>query len=220
MADRLEMLEDLGRGLGAAPVRALPAEEVRRRGDRLRLRRTALQALAAAAAVAVAVTGGVLTVDRPVASTGPTTGPSSATPASPATEHVLGHDGYRSLRLGMDADQVLATGDGAVAHVPTAGCAGIRLTDHAPRPHRVDGYLSARYGLVAVYARPDMATPEGIRPGSSFAQVEKAYPEGHLSADGYWIVPLGRGRAYEFGIEAHHRVGEMAVMRLRQDCFN
>ncbi|HET8602845.1 MAG TPA: hypothetical protein VFM09_02885 [Marmoricola sp.] len=220
MTDPLSLLETLGKDLAAGPPHPWPPDQVRRRGDRLRHRRTALQALGAAAALAVAVTGGVMLTGQP--SRPQPTAPVITHPGRPhhAGRHVLGPDGYRGLRLGMDAAQVRATGDATVPRVPASGCAGIRLTDRPRRPHRVDGYLSARYGLVAVYARSDMATPEGIHPGSTFAQVRKAYPDGKLSVDGYWIVPLGHGTAYEFGIGGHHAVGEMAVMRLRQDCFN
>lgn len=61
MDDRLESLKQLA----DAPVRPLPAEEVRRRGNRLRVRRTAFQAVGAAAAVAVVVTGGVVVTGSP-----------------------------------------------------------------------------------------------------------------------------------------------------------
>jgi hypothetical protein len=56
MSDPLEPLKHVDEVSGPAP---LPAAEVRRRGDRMRRRRTTLRALGAACAVAVVVTGGV-----------------------------------------------------------------------------------------------------------------------------------------------------------------
>lgn len=79
MADRLEALKQLA----DAPVRPLPADEVRRRGDRLRVRRTALQALGAAAAVAVVVTGGVLATGSPESAPPPITRHTHAPAPSP-----------------------------------------------------------------------------------------------------------------------------------------
>lgn len=59
MSDLFEPL----RGLAEEPARPLPPDEVRRRGDGLRRRRTALQSLAAACAVAVVATGAAVAVD-------------------------------------------------------------------------------------------------------------------------------------------------------------
>jgi hypothetical protein len=57
MRDPLDELRNLA---GDLTPRPLPAEEVRRRGDRMRRRRTFTQAVGAAAAVAVVASGGVL----------------------------------------------------------------------------------------------------------------------------------------------------------------
>ncbi|MGZ8737379.1 MAG: hypothetical protein ACXWW7_09475, partial [Nocardioides sp.] len=56
MSDPFETLKHLDEG-AAGPV--LPASEVRRRGDRMRRRRTTVRALGAACAVAVITTGGI-----------------------------------------------------------------------------------------------------------------------------------------------------------------
>ncbi|MGN6577842.1 MAG: hypothetical protein ACTHKG_19385 [Nocardioides sp.] len=67
---------------------ALPAAEVRRRGDRLRRRRTTLRALGAACAVAVVVTGGVaLGNGRPDASPPP---PAASGTGDPTPDWTLG----------------------------------------------------------------------------------------------------------------------------------
>jgi hypothetical protein len=85
MRDPLDELKNLTAGT-AGPT--LPAAEVRRRGDRMRRRRTATQALGAAAAVAVIASGGALaagvtsTAPRPVDPAAPT---SSADPSPSPT---------------------------------------------------------------------------------------------------------------------------------------
>ncbi|HEX6248939.1 MAG TPA: hypothetical protein VFZ64_13795 [Nocardioidaceae bacterium] len=85
MRDPFEELKNLN---VAGP--ALPAHEVRRRGDRMRRRRTALQAVGAAAAVAVIASGGAMMTGS-LTSTTPPAGPATPTPvetpsSSPAPE--------------------------------------------------------------------------------------------------------------------------------------
>lgn len=236
MTDPIDLLERLDAG------RTPPAvEDVRRRGTQIRRRRTTALTLVVAAAVAVVATGSVLALGRPQAGDAPITTPTSspsalptsgstATPAPPAgSAGVLGPDGYRDLRLGMTLAQARATGDFALVGVPdgsvTTGCAGFRFAGRPPAQGQgpgditVDGYYSARRGLAAIFARPGMATPEGIGLGSTWAEVRKAYPHGRFNADHYWIVSTGAGTAYEFGIDHTHTVHEMDVMRTDQDCL-
>ncbi len=85
MADPFEALEHLDQMPGGP---ALPAAEVRRRGDRLRRRRATLRALGAACAVAVVVTGGVALGDgRPDASPAP---PVTSRTGDPTPDWTLG----------------------------------------------------------------------------------------------------------------------------------
>ena len=239
MTDPIDLLERLDSGRTPPP-----AEGVRRRGTQIRRRRTTLLTLAAAAAVAVVATGSAIALDRPDATTMPITSPTnapsalptpppaapSATPTPPAGDQdVLGPDGYRGLRLGMTLEQAKATGDLKLVDAPrgglAAGCAGFRFTGQPAAPGQgvveagVDGYYSAAHGLAAIFARPGMSTPEGIRLGSTWAQVHRAYPDGRFNGDHYWIVSTGPGTAYEFGIDSTHTVHEMDVMRTDQDCF-
>src|SRR6476659_78805 len=81
MSDLFDPLRDMTR----EPASSLPATEVRRRGDRQRRRRTAVQVIGGAAAVAVVAFGALTVADRspstsrevPPASQGP-----SPTPAA------------------------------------------------------------------------------------------------------------------------------------------
>lgn len=74
MSDPLDELRNLG---GAAAPGRLDPVEVRRRGDRMRLRRTVLQAVTAAAAVAVIASGGAVVAGN-LTSTGPQPAPAPA----------------------------------------------------------------------------------------------------------------------------------------------
>ncbi|HET8716793.1 MAG TPA: hypothetical protein VFM50_03495 [Nocardioidaceae bacterium] len=87
--DPFERLRALRRDTAAAHP-ALPASEVRRRGDRLRRRRHRLQAVGAGAAIVLAVSGGLLAGQQvltgapvPPSSPAPAAPPSSEAPASP-----------------------------------------------------------------------------------------------------------------------------------------
>lgn len=77
MRDPLEELRNLS---AAGP--ALPAEEVRRRGDRMRRRRTALQAVGAAVAVAAIASGGAAMTGSLTSST-PPAGPAAPSQSAP-----------------------------------------------------------------------------------------------------------------------------------------
>lgn len=76
MRDPFEEMRKLSAGLSVDP---LPAAEVRRRGDRMRRRRTAFSAVGAAAAVAVIASGGLF-VSHGLTSTTPQPGPATRTP--------------------------------------------------------------------------------------------------------------------------------------------
>ena len=87
MRDPLDELKNFTAG---TPGSSLPAAEVRRRGDHMRRRRTALQALGATAAVAVIASGGALaagvtsTGPRPLGPAAPTTSASPSPTTSPS----------------------------------------------------------------------------------------------------------------------------------------
>lgn len=140
----------------------------------------------------------------------------SSDPDSPGAR-VLTHDGYGSLRLGMSREEASATGDLEVTGSGGGACAGFTLTDHPARKDQVDGFVSRRHGLVAVFARPDMATLEGTRLGDTRQQVRGAYG-GPVTTEPFVTVPLSDGTSYVFGFDRDRLVS--IVLRLDgQDCY-
>lgn len=113
--DDLKGLEGLSRP-------SLPAEEVRRRGDRLRRRRTALQAVGAAAAVAVIASGGMLATGGDPG-TGPDIGPAerTGTPAPSPTAEAAEHPWITSLPDGFPLDWALPEPGGDVPELAADG---------------------------------------------------------------------------------------------------
>lgn len=107
MRDPLDELKNVTAGTSGP---SLPAAEVRRRGDRMRRRRTAVQALGAAAAVAVIASGGALaagvtsSAPRPVDPAAPTTSASpSPTETTPAVASEIPED--FPVARGIDAPE-------------------------------------------------------------------------------------------------------------------
>lgn len=135
----------------------------------------------------------------------------------------LGPAGYRKLRMGMTRAQVRHTHQASVGRF-RGGCAPLRLKAHPPARHTVSGYVSARYGLVAVFATGPMHTPEGIRLGSTRRQVRAAYPHLVKAVDATLATVKGhRALAYEFLFQGRGKKAEvvgLALIRKRQDCFN
>lgn len=161
--------------------------------------------------------------------------PADATPvaASTGTDPAAGSleltpKGYGALELGMTAAEAEATGIAQHVRPPAApGCGTFDLGAH--RADQTDGYVSPTYGVVAIFARGTIATPEGIRLGSTLGQVKATYPTGHLDDNGYWVVrpPAYDDRHYEFGaqpdgtisVEPEDTISEMALVSDDQDCF-
>lgn len=144
----------------------------------------------------------------------------SADAGTAATHHarVLGHDGAGAIHLGDSARQARRVG----AHVtpgPSEGCRGVTLPGRTTRSNRTDAYLAPKLGIVAIFARPDMRTPEGIRLGSTLREVKTAYPDVSRAGNGYRDVSLGGHRFYEMGFDRRHRVVELLLLDDRQPCF-
>lgn len=177
-----------------------------------------------AAAVLVALGATAPNVATGLTAEAVTSAPSAATSTaiSTATAHharVLGHHGVGALKLGDSAREARAAG----AHLqgrPKVGCRGVDLPARSSRPHRVDGYLMPKTGVVALFARPDMRTPEGVRFGSTLRAVKKAYPDLSKNDDGFRTVDLGGHLRYEFGIGQDRVVGSIAIVDDRQLCFD
>ncbi|GAA1648983.1 hypothetical protein ACFQY4_04325 [Catellatospora bangladeshensis] len=158
--------------------------------------------------------------------------PSPSAPASPSpsappsrqstARYTLGPKGYGPLRLDMTGAQARATGM-TTAIPAVADCnaevylRGTRYPESFGYPGRVwfDG------GRVAViWATPGMSTPEGIRIGSSLAELRRAYPEwepvsgeaeGHGPAavrgnsDARYRIDVRDGKVVSLSLGSRHR---------------
>ncbi len=127
------------------------------------------------------------------------------------------------LRLGMNRQQILDTGAASVvrasAHEWPEGCWIVfyrtRRVGLVPHDH-IFGIMSRRQGLEQVYATDRMITPEGIRVGSTIAEVRSAYHRPRLRV-GYSItLPAARGLVYR--IQLTRRVTSMSLERRSLDC--
>jgi hypothetical protein len=123
------------------------------------------------------------------------------TPPAPV---VLGPRGIGALRLGMNGDQVNATGEATARQGSEhdgwrPGCLILTLNHES---NGYDGRVSADQGLEQIRATPSMRTPGGIGIGSSRAALAAAYPR-HASrpgADAY-TIPTGRGSVYRIHLD-------------------
>jgi hypothetical protein len=103
--------------------------------------------------------------------------PQSGTPKTDApksTVLVLGPTSLGKLKIGMLPKAATATGE-IDAPVPAQGCGSAALKSANSDDVKVT--YSADRGLVAIPAYGRIATPEGIRIGSSVAQLKAAYPD-------------------------------------------
>jgi hypothetical protein len=109
-----------------------------------------------------------------------TSEPSSATSTPPSNGSpktstlVLGPTGLGKLKIGMLPKAATATGE-INAPVPEQGC-GYALIK-AAKSEDIGVTYSADRGLVAIPAYNRIATPEGIRIGSTVTQLKAAYPD-------------------------------------------
>jgi hypothetical protein len=103
--------------------------------------------------------------------------PQSGTPKTEAPKNtvlVLGPTSLGKLKIGMLPKAATATGE-IDAPVPAQGCGSAALKPANSDDVKVT--YSADRGLVAIPAYGRIATPEGIRIGSSVAQLKAAYPD-------------------------------------------
>jgi hypothetical protein len=128
----------------------------------------------------------------------------------------FGPTGTGGVDLGMTAAAVEAAG-GTVDAGPAGSCSTMLLPYYSPRENSTDGYLDPDHKVVMLAARPGVKTPEKIGLGSSKAEVQRAYPAGQLQ-NGYWVVPLGHGTEYEFGLDGGDSVTEMLLAASTQPC--
>nr|GID89869.1 hypothetical protein Ade03nite_87930 [Actinoplanes derwentensis] len=158
----------------------------------------------------------------PVASREPSRSPSSA-----ASVSVLGPTGLGRLKVGMTKKAALATGL-VEASAEESRCDYWRLKAD-PTGGTLITASSAR-GIIAITVTGRIATPEGIRIGSTLAQVKRAYTdftiravdaEGGFNGTGTTYAGTKDEYAnvhYRFGFK-DGKVGELGLEHDRQDCY-
>ena len=80
----------------------------------------------------------------------------------------------------------------------------------------VNGALSADQGLERLYATRRMVTPEGIRLGSTIAEVREAYDRPNARAGALITVSASRGAVYR--IQLAGVVTSIALEKRHLDC--
>jgi hypothetical protein len=155
----------------------------------------------------------------PTSTPTPTPKPTKAAPS----KTVLGPFGLGPLTLGMSPKEAKATG--LVGHVddPTPGCTTGQLKGASGN----DGglYFSSSVGLAAIYSHGSIATPQGIKLGSTYAQVHAAYPKWSGILDGtagrgLVKVPGNSAASYRIDIsDSTGKVMSLALQAADQDCY-
>lgn len=151
--------------------------------------------------------------------TAPSPSPSSAPSASQRTPSVgedgksgsglvLGPTGLGELRIGMTRKKAVATG--GLGAVSDGDCGSANLKAAESGAYQV--VFSEAEGLIYIPAFGDVATPEGIRLGSTPTRVQRAYPDFAARDDANGLDNrTGTGLAYsgfndEFP-DVHYRFG-------------
>jgi hypothetical protein len=146
---------------------------------------------------------------------------SGATAASAEAKPTLGPYGYGAVKLGMTVKQARATG-AIVKKLPGGGgCSGWDLKRFPTPKNSVGLYISPRLGVAAIFAAKGMKTPRGIRIGSTFRQLKRAYPRIKKTFHGYHVttVPGNRKAHYSFEVSKGKVVGYSIALN-NQDCYN
>ncbi|WP_221325088.1 hypothetical protein [Actinoplanes sp. L3-i22] len=146
----------------------------------------------------------------PAASSAPASKPTSpaATVKAPTTQLVLGPSGLGPLKLGLTFRDAMKSGlltGGSSTKTPT-GC-NSEWTPKSAKGADAHVYFNGDKGLVAFTAYPGLATPEGIKIGSTLKAVLKAYPDWSSISDpglegrGSAKVPGHSGAVYNITIQ-------------------
>ncbi|MET8148810.1 hypothetical protein ACIBSW_17530 [Actinoplanes sp. NPDC049668] len=127
-----------------------------------------------------------------------TSKPVSFAPVTSKAPSVIGPFGVGALRLGMTREQAEATDLTAEWTATNAGCSHpTHLLGATGENAGNDGivYYSKDRGIEIIDAHPGLSTPEGIRIGSPFKAMRKAYPSWKdvTGADHDGLVGTGRG---------------------------
>jgi hypothetical protein len=142
--------------------------------------------------------------------------------APPLSTVVLGSDSFGALTLGMTTAQAQATHLVSTASLaPGQTCPTARLLA-APSGGIPSVFFSPALGLVAIYAYPGITTPAGIKIGSSFTDLQRAYPtwRGLQGNEGVGYVPAPGSTTSEYRIAVSNgHVIELAIQLDDEDCY-
>jgi hypothetical protein len=98
---------------------------------------------------------------------------SPAAKSAKSDPSTLGPDGYGGIKLGATLAEIKAAGlEVNNADTPCLGFADFK----GPKGY-ADAQISAKDGVYLISARDPEATPEGVKLGSTLAEVKKAYPQ-------------------------------------------
>ena len=150
---------------------------------------------------------------------------SGATAAAAATAEAkptLGPKGYGSLKLGQTVKQAKATGAiVAKKSVKEGRCTGYDLKKFRTPKDEANVYISSKLGVAAIFAGKGVKTPEGIRIGSTYKQLKKAYPRLKNEVEGVFTAKVkGNKKAhYTFYLNTDtNKVASFGILLNKQDC--
>ncbi|MEU7907394.1 hypothetical protein [Actinoplanes sp. NPDC049118] len=173
----------------------------------------------------------------PSAPASATSRPASSAPATtkakaPAAPSVIGPFGVGALKLGMTRKQAEATGLTTRWTATNADCSQpTHLRGSTGENAGNDGmvYYSKNRGVEIIDAHPGLSTPEGIRIGSTFKAMRKAYPswedftgadEDGLEGTGRGAVPVpGNPKAVYRIVASNSMVVELTLQYNDQGCY-
>jgi len=148
-------------------------------------------------------------------------GGSSPTPSTPpattaavqADTSTFGPDGYGGVRLGETVEELKKAG---YEVDPDDNPCLLTVDIKGPKGYYADTLISAKDGVYVIHARDPEPTPEGIKLGSTAAEVKKAYPQLDDSAVKEGAAPEvpvpGNAKAY---YQMFIKDGKVDVLELR-----
>ncbi|MDX6742473.1 hypothetical protein [Actinocorallia sp. A-T 12471] len=139
-----------------------------------------------------------------------------APPASAAAPKLTSF-GYGKLKIGQSKSKALKTGMIKITGSSGAGC----TTFAFKKPKAASGYLSSKYGVIAIFAAKSMKTPKNIGIGSTWKAAKKAYPKLKQGPNvAYTPAPGNKKAQYWFLFGPDKKVYEMGLVHKKQHCFN
>ncbi|MBM2617864.1 hypothetical protein JIG36_20105 [Actinoplanes sp. LDG1-06] len=187
----------------------------------------------AAPAVPPSATSAAPTTPPPSSSpspSSPSAPPATSKSSKPSTPKVIGPTGYGALKLGMTRDEATATGlITRWAAQPDTNCpwrARLKQTvTGTPSPVN-DVYWNKDGGIAAIVVHGTIHTPEGIRIGSTYADVMMAYNNWQNAADpgvkfghGTVDVPGNNDAVYRLDISRDGKVTSVALQSKKYGCY-